>query len=91
MKIAPLPIARHAEADRSIENDKADVQIARLAGIYNAFEDRALSGDPVAANVCLKVIDRYIRILGLDKSPPQASAEINVTWADITAMAADEA
>jgi hypothetical protein len=99
MRVTPLPIVREAcEAESlsagseiaasviSIET-QADTQIRGLTNLYRAYEDRALSGDEEAANVCLRITDRLMRMLGLDKSPVRASAEVNVTWAEIAAIA----
>jgi len=103
MRVTPLPIARDADRGLATSGPElrsncdgtdvlnvapeAECQIERLADLYRVFEERALWGDPIAANICLKVIDRYMRILGLDRSPARASAEISMTWADIAASA----
>lgn len=59
--------------------DLADIArpviLARLDRLWGPWFKKARAGDPKAADICLRMIDRYIRVHGLDK----VTAEVTVT------------
>jgi hypothetical protein len=57
---------------RKLENDRLDL-------LFNAVWDQALAGDTKAVEICLKVMTRRARLLGLD-SPPEHRVTVHETW-----------
>ncbi len=60
-----------------------DVEVARLDALQHAVWDRALDGELKAVDTALKIIDRRIRLLGLDM-PQQVAMGPNDVDLDAT-------
>lgn len=61
------------------------LEVARLDALQAAVWEQAMTGDPKAANTVLRIIDRRIKILGLDEhvanpAPSGCSAQVDPAY-----------
>ncbi|MEK9722157.1 MAG: hypothetical protein VW405_01570, partial [Rhodospirillaceae bacterium] len=60
------------------------LEVERLDGLTEAFYPRALDGDPKAAEIVLKVMERRARYLGLDARIDEANSDkTGAEWVEL--------
>lgn len=60
-------LADHTKECEEIANRALPIVLARLDRLYKPQAKLAAKGDVDAANICIKIIDRYIKVHGLER------------------------
>lgn len=73
-------LAKQVEANSRVLEELREIELMRLDRLQAAAWRQALDGDFRAIEVCLKLIDRRCKLLGLDA--PERVEVITVDWLD---------
>ncbi|MGW4123651.1 hypothetical protein [Nocardia sp. NPDC004711] len=66
-------LSETATRTSAIADEARPIVLERLQRLWGAWSAKAMAGDAKAAELCLRMIDRYVRVTGLDRITIEAT------------------